>query len=1029
MPPDTRLTGRDPVLGILHAAVDAAMGGHGATLLVAGEPGIGKTAVLAAVSHHAEARGARVWWGGCWEGSGVPAYWPWSQVLEAASGDRRSGTAQSGAPPLLTAEASSGEASADEAEAARFALFDAIARFLAAQAARHPVVVVLDDLQWADDSSLRLLEFVTHRVRGHSVLFLGAYRDAEAGPTLRRAIANSQVLRLGGLPRVEVGALMATFLGGSVPAGLVTEVHRRSGGNPLFVRELTQLLHAGGSREAPDWTPPMVPDGIRETLERRLARLSQPCANVLTLAAVAGTELRPEVLRRAVEGGPDLFPLLEEATAARVLVAPDEPLLPYRFTHELYRDTILASLPAPARMRLHRAVAHALESLRDEGVPVPATEIAWHFLAAAAMHDPQVIEAAIQYATEAGREASAQLAYTEACDHYERALRAVELAGEPKPEARLRLLLQLAPARDRAGEGPRAREVFLAATAIARELRDAPGLADAAIGIHRLGAPAGVSHHDNISLLDEADRALGEDATALHARLLASLARDLHHSWEEGNTARARPVAERAVAIARDVDDAGTLAFSLLALHDAGWGPGTAENRLPIVEEMLAAAVSARDRGLVAQATLLRATALLELGDPHGRAELERYCELAEDLGHARGRWGALSRRSVLALIDGRTDESRVLADDAARLGKEIGEVDTLAVYDTLLWELARFRSGRARHAHPRPPLPVADHPSWRAIRLAESGELEAARAVLERFDLTSGLRPGVAASHDPWPLVVTAEAIAAAGTGGQRDKMYQALQPLAGTHVVVGGCAAYAGAVDHYLGLLAASLGRHDEATRHFSTAEAMHHCLGAPLWAELGHNQVRRLEGSNSGTRTAPNVFRREGATWTLAYDGRTIHLSDSKGLRDLAVLLSCPGETVPAVQLRAAGAPVPATGADPVLDRQALRAYRERLAQLEQEIETADTDHDLHRAERARTERDVFVRELSRALGLGGRTRRLGDETERARKTVSIRIRRVIDQIRVHHPGLADHLDASVETGSTCMYRPRPPTPWNL
>ena len=218
-----------------------------------------------------------------------------------------------------------------------------------------------------------------------------------------------------------------------------------------------------------------------------------------------------------------------------------------------------------------------------------------------------------------------------------------------------------------------------------------------------------------------------------------------------------------AVALARELDDPATLSFSLLAL-----------------------AATAGDRELLSQARLLRAVALVELGDRGGLADLEEYCRLA-----------------------GRLEEARDLAEAARQLGRRIGQPDADSVADAQLWELGRF-DGRRSAAGTDPRPASGDWPAWRAILLAEAGDLEAARAAFAGFDPDRYvLRPGVVRSHDPWPLLVTAEAAALAGDGRQRAASYQALRPLAGSHTVLGGFVAYTGAADHYLGVLAAALGR----------------------------------------------------------------------------------------------------------------------------------------------------------------------------------------------------------------------------
>jgi hypothetical protein len=342
-------------------------------------------------------------------------------------------------------------------------------------------------------------------------------------------------------------------------------------------------------------------------------------------------------------------------------------------------------------------------------------------------------------------------------------------------------------------------------------------------------------------------------------------------------------------------------------------------------------------------------------------------------------------------------------------------------VADAQRWELGRF-DGRRSDAGAEPSPASTDWPAWRAILLAEAGDLDAARAALAGFDPDRyALRPGVVHSHDPWPLLVTAEAVALTGDRRQQAASYQALRPLAGSHTVLGGFVAYTGAADHYLGLLADALGRPEEAAAHLRAAVELHQRLGAAAWARLSREHLERL------TAGPANVMRRHGQVWTLTYDGTSVHLPDSKGLRDLATLLGVPGAQVHAVQLLS-GHP-PSGGADPVLDDRARAAYRARLAELDAEIDRADADHDPHRADQANAEREALLQELSSAVGLGGRSRRLGDESERARKAVSARIHDAVARIDRAHPALGRHLHKAVATGTFCSYTPAEPTPWRV
>lgn len=224
------------------------------------------------------------------------------------------------------------------------------------------------------------------------------------------------------------------------------------------------------------------------------------------------------------------------------------------------------------------------------------------------------------------------------------------------------------------------------------------------------------------------------------------------------------------------------------------------------------------------------------------------------------------------------------------------------------------------------------------------------------------------------------------------------------------------------YLGTLAQALGRTEVARGHLDAATSLHERLGAPAWAERSRNlaeQCRTLAAQHTG------LFHRDGDTWTIGFHAAETHLKDSKGLRDLAVLLAQPGQPVHAIELHT-GHP-PQTGADQMLDDRAKAAYRKRLTELEADIDEAEANNDTHRAEKAHAERDALIAELSAAVGLGGRDRRLGDQHERARKAVTARIRDAITRIERTLPELGDHLQGSVQTGTWCSYTPTDPVHW--
>ena len=1012
------LIGRDEVLAVLRASFDQATGGHGRLVLIGGEAGIGKTAVAVAAAGQAAARGALVLWGRCSESEGVPAFWPWAQVVRAA--------AEAGAQPpaavdplgwSATAQPAGGPGAADSR--ARFRLFDATAGFLATLSKSRPVVVVVEDLHWADPDSLALCEFAARQLDGGRVLLIGTYRGEEATGQLRHLGGSASLIALGGLGPAEVSQLMARHLGRAPGEDEARRMWDRTSGNPLFVTELTRLAAVRGVTDATGLTVPGA-DSVRDVIERRLARLTQDCVHTLAAAALDTQALRPGLLHHALDV--DVETHLEQAAAAGVLVRTGNGL---RFAHDLFREVLAAGLTADARAALHLSLARALEEQVAAGGVAHPAELAAHFCAVTLTSpDPALRAAAVRHSREAAAAATDGLAFADAVACLERAIPLLDTDAT----TRLDVLLELGEARRKAGLLASARTTYLDGAALARGRADHERLARAALGLHAVGAKTGPSaeREQTIGLLQEAAGASGL-TSELAALVNAALARDLYHSLDASRISQARELSGHAVALARGSGDQWTLAHCLIAAHDVCWRPGSARERLTVLGELLALARQLHSADLTAQARLLRATALIELGDPAGLFELDLFCRESGQLGDAAARWDAQSRRAAAALLVGQLDEAGALISAAGQAAEAMGSADAVLVHDIQRWELARFQAERGSYRRCRPDAepPVETWPPWRALQVAESGDMERAAAVMAGFPVEQSDGPGATVGYDLWFPSIAAEAAARCGTSAQRRQFYQRLLPLTGTHVVCGATVAYSGAVDHYLGLLAASLGEHGAAAAHLAAAAAQHHQLGASAWARLSALEQGRVDQS-APAAAPPNRFRREGAVWHIAYAGQAIRMPDAKGLRDIATLLARPREPVPATRL--AGLVAPA-GADPVLDDQARAAYKARLTELDQDIDDATVGNDLERAARSAAERDALIGELTHALGLRGRERRLGDDSERARKAVTARIHHAIDHLERYHTDLAAHLRAAIRTGTACAYQPTEHVSWNL
>jgi hypothetical protein len=537
-----------------------------------------------------------------------------------------------------------------------------------------------------------------------------------------------------------------------------------------------------------------------------------------------------------------------------------------------------------------------------------------------------------------------------------------------------------------------------------------------------------------IALLEESLAAPGAGQQPARRWLLtASLARELADGPDSDRPRAVALAAAAAVDGARAAGDRRTLAYALFAQCDVRWEPGTAAERLRIAAELAVTAAAAGETELLLEAHLSRLVALLELGDPAFAAQLDAFSTLAEDAAIPRYLYMARSRRATLASLTGPLELADELIEAAAAYGERIGEPDAWPVQASQLAGLAFLRHdwarisalAAARGRSLTPPEFTLHEQAW---RLVEAGEREAAATLVASLPD----RPAVYRWRHAVLLTADAELAAVVGDRLRCAALYQRLQPLEGQFAVVAAAVFSTGPVALQLGLLAAALGRRDDAARHLEDAIAQCDRLGDRLHGDRARTELERVRAACGGAsaRDAPNAFRRDGEVWTLVFADRRAQLRDAKGLRDLAVLLTAPGREVAAVDLVTGGAqPVPALGADPVLDERARAAYRVRLAELDDELAQADAHHDIGHSARLGAERDALIDELARATGLRGRRRRLGDTAERARSTVTARIRDAIGRIERAHPELGQHLRASVSTGTRCAYRPAETVSWQI
>lgn len=376
------LVGRGNDLGVLLGALDQAAAGA-CVAVVEGEPGIGKTRLAEEVAGEAVRRRMRVLWARPVEADAAPAFWPWLAPLRSLAASRGDGEVE----PELTAVLGQVAASSGPPPAgpARFAVLEAVSGLLASAASHQALVLVFDDLQWADAASLELLRFVTGQMSRHPVLFLCTVRSSDVGRSdeLVQTLASlarlpgARRLTLRGLDADAVEQLLTAACGRRLPDDWLDTITDRSDGNPFFATELARLV--SGDEEGPA-APTDVPASVRDVVRRRIAQLPDRTVEVLQAAAVVGRDVELGVLAEAAGRSVDAcLDHLEPAVHGRILApVPDQPAV-FRFSHALVREAIADDVPTLRRARLHQRVADALEAAHhgDDDVAEIVAEHLW----------------------------------------------------------------------------------------------------------------------------------------------------------------------------------------------------------------------------------------------------------------------------------------------------------------------------------------------------------------------------------------------------------------------------------------------------------------------------------------------------------------------------------------------------------------------------------------------------------------------------------------------------------------------------
>jgi DNA-binding SARP family transcriptional activator len=787
------LVGRRSELAALDAAWARARAGSTVAVLVVGEPGVGKTALVEAFCGRT---GMRPRWGRALQTPGVPPYWPWLQALD-------------GLPAVR-----------DDGERARFALGVEIARRVGETA---PQLVVLDDLQWADADSLHVLQVVLAVLDAPAMLVLTTRTDGLARPELAQVAAElvrrpgGTRVELRGLDEEDVGDLVTTLTGSRPDPDALRALVARTGGNPFFVTELAG--HA----------PSSATGRVHDVLRSRLAELPGEVVQLLAVCAVAGTDLSLGIAAAALAHLPEQLEAgLAAALRSGLLLEPAPGRL--RVAHDLVREAVLAGLNPARRAALHAELADALDATAD---PRRVAAVAVHRSEAAAGAPDKSAALACLHAAE---DASTQGADADAA-----ALAARGVQHVPAGDAGILYDLELVrgTAERRLGNLEQSAEALRHAAALARGAGDAARLARAAVA----AVPGGVGGYWSTftvpfvtatELLDEAAGLVGELDPALAGTVLSALAAQRAALAQPG----AEELADRAAVLAGADSTARTRAA--IARLAATWTPDTLHVRLPRVDALLA---ETADPVLSATLLHMRRVALLEAARVgEALAVSRRFAELARRRGDGDLMMLDTWWRAALHQMRGEHAEAIALVDEA---GAGLG----LSAAARLLHRLSReallgiqaWYEGRLGDVVPRAVDLTEVEPGWLLIQAmghAQAGRTAEARAALSALD-----RWPVHGSRTTTSVVLRTEACVAIGDADRLAGLLPALRSYGDAVIVFWPGPTCLGPAALFRGSALAVLGHEAEARVELEGAIALGTALGALPSVALARERLQTL------------------------------------------------------------------------------------------------------------------------------------------------------------------------------------------